>query len=312
MTKKKILVIDDVPDSLLATTTYLESKGYNVLRANGGAEGLRIATQEHPDLILLDAVMPGMDGYEVLRNIKSRKLPTRVIMLTAHQEKENVVKFMREGACDFLAKDENPEQILFKIERALEIEKTIDYHEGDASQITEEAPDNSESLKICFVIMPIGKGEIYEEYLYRYEKIIKPAVEGFRIDGKRIYKSIRADFLSQTGSITRIVIEYLFTSDIVIADLSDLNPNVFYELGVRHALSNKTILIAQKGTQLPFDVGDLRIIFYQNKVGAEKKFIQELQALLLKFSNDPELVDSPVFQTIPKLSFSRNIEVKST
>jgi hypothetical protein len=120
--------------------------------------------------------------------------------------------------------------------------------------------------------------------------------------------------VSQTGSITRTILDHLFSSDVVIADLSDLNPNVFYELGVRHSLRNKTILIAAKGTKPPFDVGDLKIIFYENKIGGEKKVIPELQAILRRFAESEEQIDSPVFQAIPKLLFPKadySLEIKN-
>jgi CheY-like chemotaxis protein len=302
MNQERILVIDDDPAVADATAILLEMEGYNVSKAYGGVEGLHTATQEQPNLILLDTLMPGMDGYEVLQNIKRRKIRTRVIVLTAYREKEKIVKFMRAGACDYLIKDEAPENMIQAVKRALEIEKTIDQFERDDNHSSAEKTEDSETLKKCFVIMPIGSGEMYEEYLHRYEHIIKPAVEGVKIEGKQVYKSIRADFVSQTGSITRTILDYLYNSDVVIADLSDLNPNVFYELGVRHSLRNKTILIASKGTQPPFDIGDLRITFYENKIGGEKKVIPEIQALLLNFAKNEEQIDSPVFHAIPMLS----------
>ncbi|MDQ3816437.1 MAG: hypothetical protein M3362_01950 [Acidobacteriota bacterium] len=163
-------------------------------------------------------------------------------------------------------------------------------------------------MKRCFVIMPIGSGERYEVHLNRYENIIKPAVEGVYRDEAQIYHCIRADFISRTGSITRTVLEALYSSDAVIADLSELNPNVFYELGVRHSLRNKTVLIAEKGTKPPFDIGDLRIIFYEDKVGAEKKVIPEIQEMLSAFLDDESMVDSPVFLAVPSLASDRNIE----
>lgn len=156
-------------------------------------------------------------------------------------------------------------------------------------------------MKECFVIMPIGSGEDYRIYRNRYDNIIKPAVEGMTIDGNQVFKCVRADFISQTGSITRVVIQRLYSSYAVIADLTDLNPNVFYELGVRHALRNKTILIALEGTEPPFDVGDLRIVWYEDRVGAEKTVIPEIQDLLSSFLEDHDQVDSPVFHVIPEL-----------
>ncbi len=303
MSKEKILIIDDDPSVAMGTAKLLEIEGYYALKAYGGAEGLRLATQEHPDLILLDAKMSGMDGYEVLLKIKERRIPTRVIMLTANRDKNNIVKFMRAGACDYFVKGDSWDYHLNAIKRALEVEETINQHGSEGTPVFEGTITKSEALKTCFVVMPIGSGEMYEDYLNRYENIIKPAIDGLKIDSKQVYKSVRADFVSQTGSITRTILDYLFSSDVVIADLSDLNPNVFYELGVRHSLRNKTILIAAKDTKPPFDVGDLKIIFYENKIGGEKKVIPEIQAILRRFAESEEQIDSPVLQAIPKLLF---------
>lgn len=150
--------------------------------------------------------------------------------------------------------------------------------------------------------MPIGSGEAYEVHRNRYEEIIEPAVEGLCIDGSQVFRCVRADFVSSSGSITRDVLRRLYLSDAVIADLTDLNPNVFYELGVRHALRSGTILIALKGTKPPFDVGDLRVIPYEDRVGAQKKAIPEIREMLNSLLKADRAVDSPVLHAIPELS----------
>lgn len=157
-------------------------------------------------------------------------------------------------------------------------------------------------MKECFVIMPIGSGEAYDIYRNRYEEIIEPAVEGLLVDGSQVFRCIRADFVSSSGSITRDLLTRLYRSDAVIADLTDLNPNVFYELGVRHSLRSGTILIALKGTKPPFDVGDLRVIPYEDRVGGQKAAIPEIQSMLKSLLEKERVVDSPVLLAIPQLS----------
>jgi len=148
--------------------------------------------------------------------------------------------------------------------------------------------------------MPIGSGEAYDLYLNRYLNIIKPAVESVTQNGEPAYSSVRADFISRTGSINRTVLEHLYDADVVIADLTDLNPNVFYKLGVRHSLRNGTILLALKGTKLPFDISDLKVIFYEDKVGGERAVIPQIKQLLEAFITNRSQ-DSPVFLALPKL-----------
>lgn len=163
-------------------------------------------------------------------------------------------------------------------------------------------------MKDCFVIMPIGSGESFEVYLNRYENIIKPAIEGVKKGEERIFRSIRADFISESGSITRSVIEHIYRSDAVVADLTDLNPNVFYELGVRHALRKGTILVALSGTKIPFDLGDLKVVFYKDRVGGELQAIPQIQLFLKKIlKNTPN--DSPIFTTLPELSKEDQIDI---
>lgn len=157
-------------------------------------------------------------------------------------------------------------------------------------------------MRECFVIMPIGSGDAYQVYRNRYEHIIQPAVEGLRIDDQQIFRCIRADFITKTGSITRDLLGRLYRSDAVVADLTDLNANVFYELGVRHALRAGTILIALKGTRPPFDVGDLRVIPYEDRVGGEKEAIPQIQEMLRSLLADERPQDSPVLHAIPELA----------
>jgi hypothetical protein len=157
-------------------------------------------------------------------------------------------------------------------------------------------------MRECFVIMPIGSGDAYQVYRNRYEHIIQPAVEGLRIDGQQVFRCVRADFVAKTGSITRDLLGRLYRSDAVVADLTDLNPNVFYELGVRHALRAGTILMALKGTKLPFDVGDLRVIPYEDRVGGEKEAIPQIQEMLNSLLGEERPQDSPVLQAIPGLA----------
>ena len=88
----------------------------------------------------------------------------------------------------------------------------------------------------------------------------------------------------------------------MIADLTDLNPNFFYELGVRHALRAGTILIALKGTRPPFDVGDLRVIAYEDIVGGEREAIPQIQEMLRSLLAEDRPQDSPVLHAIPELS----------
>jgi hypothetical protein len=156
-------------------------------------------------------------------------------------------------------------------------------------------------MRECFVIMPIGSGDATKVYRNRYEYIIKPAVEGFCVNKQQVFRCVRADLVNKTGSITEDLLGRLYRSDVVVADLTDLNPNVFYELGVRHALRSGTILIALRGTRPPFDLGDLRIIPYEDRLGGEKEAIPQIQEMLKSLLGEERQQDSPVLRAIPEL-----------
>ena len=119
--------------------------------------------------------------------------------------------------------------------------------------------------KTCFVIMPFSdinsaNGLITDsDWKFLLNKVFRQCLKPLG------YKVIRGDTSNKSGSIIKDVVSNLVNSEIVIADLTGLNPNVMYEIGVRHALTNKTILITQDINSLPFDLRDLRTIEYSLK-----------------------------------------------
>lgn len=108
----------------------------------------------------------------------------------------------------------------------------------------------------CFVISPIGANASEERKRSDLvlKHIYKPALEPLG------YAVIRADEISEPGSITLQVIERVLSSDLVIADLTDHNPNVFYELAVRHASEKPVIHVIATGQKIPFDIADMRTV----------------------------------------------------
>ena len=113
-TQKKILIMEDEPDALMMLSMALKSAGYVVFGAPDGEEGLKIFREEKPDLVILDVVMPKMDGWEVLQRIKaglkSKRVP--VIMLTGKSEDEDKVKGYDHGADFYVTKPYNIQKLL--------------------------------------------------------------------------------------------------------------------------------------------------------------------------------------------------------
>lgn len=118
---EKILVVDDEPDTLSLLTMTLSRANYTVVKAQDGASGLEMATRERPDLIILDVMMPGMNGLDMLRSLRSTyggPLPP-VILFTAKSRVEDVVEGMEAGAYRYLVKPTSREKLLEAVKAAL-------------------------------------------------------------------------------------------------------------------------------------------------------------------------------------------------
>ncbi len=122
MPDARILVVDDDADSLEIVRTYLESRGYRVTTAADGKEALAMLEDARPDLVLLDVMMPGIDGWEVARTIKDHPefSATRVVMLTARSDFTDKQRGLRAGADDYIVKPMRLEDLGRKVERNLE------------------------------------------------------------------------------------------------------------------------------------------------------------------------------------------------
>ncbi|MFH1778310.1 MAG: response regulator [Candidatus Omnitrophota bacterium] len=117
---KKILVIDDEPHIVMVLVSRLKANNYEVITADNGEAGIEKAKMEKPDLILLDIMMPDLDGHDVLKRLKQDKetkaIP--VMMLTAKKEKEDIVKdIIVGGAIDYIVKPFVPGELLGRIKK---------------------------------------------------------------------------------------------------------------------------------------------------------------------------------------------------
>ena len=150
------------------------------------------------------------------------------------------------------------------------------------------------SEKTCFVISPIGSEEskTRERSDLVLEYIIKPAAKECG------YKAVRADEISEPGIITTQVIQRLIEDDLVIADLTEKNPNVFYELAIRHAVRKPIVQMIKHDERIPFDVVTQRTIHYDIDLKSAVKCRDELIKQIRAAEKEPEAVDSPVSTAI--------------
>jgi len=115
---KRILLVDDEEDILDFLELILEEQGYSVVKANSGHEALAAAQMNHPELILLDIMMPEMDGWEVLKLLKADEEVSHipVAMLTARTEMKDKIQGLQEGAIDYICKPFATKELLDKLE----------------------------------------------------------------------------------------------------------------------------------------------------------------------------------------------------
>ena len=118
-----VVVADDDTITRSIINLKLKSRGYNVITASDGTEALRVIETEAPDLVVLDAMMPGINGFELLRQIKTtpRTAKTLVVMLTSRKLEQDIVGALNAGASDYLVKPFIPEELAVRIARLLPV-----------------------------------------------------------------------------------------------------------------------------------------------------------------------------------------------
>lgn len=117
MPVKRVLIVDDSPTERFFLTDVLRKQGYEVITAESGEQGVAVAKQEKPDLILMDVVMPGLNGFQATRQL-SRDVETQaipVIMCTTKGQETDRVWGMRQGAIDYLVKPVVAEELVAKV-----------------------------------------------------------------------------------------------------------------------------------------------------------------------------------------------------
>lgn len=146
-------------------------------------------------------------------------------------------------------------------------------------------------LKPCFVIAPIGTdgSETRRRSDQVLKHLVKPAAEACG------YAAVRADEIDKPGLITSQVIQRVVSDELVIADLTEMNPNVFYELAIRHVIRKPLVQIIEKGERIPFDVAGTRTIHFDHKdldsvANAKDAIISQIKSL----EKNPADIETPI------------------
>lgn len=121
MSKEKILVVDDEQDLVKLIRYHLEKDGYKVMTAYNGDDALFLTRKERPELIILDLMLPGIDGLEVCRKLKADQelARTAIIMLTAKGEEADITMGLKLGADDYMTKPFSPKELIARVQAVL-------------------------------------------------------------------------------------------------------------------------------------------------------------------------------------------------
>lgn len=115
---ESVLIVDDDADLCEMLRSYLSAHGWTVFAAHAGADGIAMAREQHPDLIILDVMLPDLDGFEVLKRLHQAE-PYKVLMLTARGEEIDRIVGLEIGADDYLSKPFNPRELMARMKAIL-------------------------------------------------------------------------------------------------------------------------------------------------------------------------------------------------
>jgi two-component system phosphate regulon response regulator PhoB len=189
--KKSILIVEDEEDILALIHYNLTREGYKVLTATSGEQGVKLACEHQPDLVVLDLMLPGIDGLQVCRELKQRDNTRHiaVIMLTAKGEEADIVTGLELGAADYVTKPFSPRVLLARVKAVL--------------RRSEQAPADPESeqvLELHDMLIHPGRNEVlvkgerkdltYTEFRVLYLLASRP---GWVFTRYQIVNSVRGD-----------------------------------------------------------------------------------------------------------------------
>ena len=135
MTSDLILLVDDEPNIIELAQLYLEREGFQIITAADGKTALEMVDQHNPALMVLDLMLPEIDGLEVCRTLRSNKVPVAILMLTARDEDIDKILGLELGADDYLTKPFNPRELVARVKAVLRRGEVISSTENEILQL---------------------------------------------------------------------------------------------------------------------------------------------------------------------------------
>jgi DNA-binding response OmpR family regulator len=149
---KRILIVEDDAALMLGLTSVIGDEGYEPHAARTGPEGLRLAKELRPDLIVLDIMLPGMSGFEICKRVRDEHIPSKVLMLTAKDEEDDKIFGFELGADDYLTKPFSLRELLARIRAML--------RRDDVPAATPPAPETGERIAFGDVVVDFKRREV--------------------------------------------------------------------------------------------------------------------------------------------------------
>ncbi len=151
--KGKVLVVDDEELQRRLIKEFLRKENYTIIEASSGSEAISKVEEENPDLVLLDLLLPGLDGKKVLKILREkfplRKLP--IIIVTAWDERQTALECLKAGANDYITKPIDSEVLKLKVSNMLDIKKYEDMLEDYNRELRKAVEEKTKELKISFI-----------------------------------------------------------------------------------------------------------------------------------------------------------------
>ena len=332
---RRLTVFDELgksPDSSASRDLVTNSNKYGLTKGGYTAEqleltdiGRRIVDPEYKPReqarAKIEAAIKSIEIFNVLyESVEGKKLPTRSFLVDACKGNGISEEHVEEAVDTFILnlRSVGLLKALSGAERVVPVDMALDDLPSGShipSTISElpsdsiEHPSNSlitadraSFETTCFMITPIGDPDSEER---KHSDLIigsfiEPALDEFGLS------VVRADKIDKPGVITRQIIDYLVNSRIVVADLSFSNPNVFYELAIRHALRKPIVQIIREGDRIPFDVNQMRTIKIDltNVYSAIPKIElikTDIRNQVRRALENPDQVDTPITLFYPDL-----------
>jgi len=150
---KRVLIVDDEERNIRLLALVLSDQGYHLDMASDGLEALEKIAEFRPDLVLLDIMMPGMDGFEVCRRLRGdhRSSQMPVIMVTALEDQESRVKGLAAGANDFLTKPVDRTELIVRVHNLLQVKEFNDFLTNHNQLLAEQVAEKTQSLREAYV-----------------------------------------------------------------------------------------------------------------------------------------------------------------